>query len=234
MSIDKSLKERLIINNKHKVKGVEFIDINLAYIDENVIIGAGTVIYPMVFLEGATEIGEDCLLGMNSRLVSTKLGNRVEIENSVILESEIKDKTKVGPFAYIRPGSVIGSNCKIGDFVEVKNSTLGNDTKVSHLSYIGDSDLEENINIGCGVVFVNYDGTKKYRSTIRRDAFIGCNSNIISPIEIEEGAYIAAGSTVTRDVSQGSLYIDRGDGKILEGWAEKKGIISKRNKGEKR
>ena len=146
----------------------------------------------------------------------------------MILESKIGDNTSVGPFAYIRPGSSVGRNCKVGDFVEVKNSNLGDGSKSAHLTYIGDADIGENANLGCGVVFVNYDGTNKYRSEIGDGVFIGCNANIISPIKIEDGAYVAAGSTVTRNVPEDALCVARAKQKNIEGWATMRGLYNKK------
>ena len=136
--------------------------------------------------------------------------------------------TKVGPFAYLRPGCTIGENCKVGDFVEVKNSSLGDGSKASHLTYIGDSDVGRDVNIGCGVVFVNYDGTNKHRSNIGDGAFIGCNTNLVSPVSVEDGAYIAAGSTITEDVPKDSLAIARQRQRNIEGWAREKGLYKKK------
>lgn len=219
--------ERLTINKKYEEQGVKFIDITQVYIDGDVKIGKGTVIYPCVVLEGEVTIGEDCIIGQNSRIVDSKISDRVEIQSSHILESSVGSGTKVGPFAYMRPNSHVGSDCKVGDFVEVKNSTMGNGTKASHLSYIGDSDVGNGVNIGCGVVFVNYDGKNKHRSTVSDNAFIGCNANLVSPVNIGEKSYVAAGSTVTGDVSDGSLYVARTKGKTIEGWVERRGLLKK-------
>ena len=220
--------KRKEINRKHLENGVEFVDLNSAYIGEEVQIGAGTLIGPCVSLEGKTVIGKNCLIGQNSRIADSRIENEVEIQSSVVLESSIGSGTKVGPFAYLRPGSQIGQSCKIGDFVEVKNSTFGDGSKASHLTYIGDSDVGRDVNLGCGVVFVNYDGTKKYRSTVGDGAFIGCNSNLVSPVIIGEGAYIGAGSTVTENVEEDALYIARAKGVKKLGWVSAKGILKKK------
>jgi len=222
--------KRVAINIAHLENGVEFIDIYAAYIDESVKIGKGTVIYPCVVLEGDTEIGENCLIGQNSRIKDSKIGNGTDIQSSVILESEVGEKTHVGPFAYVRPGSRIGNECKVGDFVEVKNSNFGNGSKASHLSYIGDSDVGEGVNIGCGVVFVNYDGSSKHRSNVADGAFIGCNTNLVSPVNVGEKAYIAAGSTVTKDVPAGALCVAREKQRVIEGWVETRGLLNKKKK----
>ena len=220
-------KKRYETNKKLLESGVKFIDLKAAYIDEGVTIGNGTVIYPGVILEGNTVIGENCIIGQNSRIVDSRIGTGTEIQSSVILESQIGNNTKVGPFAYIRPNSKLGNEVKVGDFVEVKNSSIGNGSKASHLSYIGDSDIGENVNIGCGVVFVNYDGKNKHRSIVKDGAFVGCNSNLVSPIVIEEGAYVAAGTTVTRDVPKGALCVGRAKDRNLEGWVDRRGLFNK-------
>lgn len=207
--------------------GVTFLDIDTVFIDDGVEIGEGTVIEPCVQIRGKTEIGANCLIGQNSRVENSILLDEVKVLSSVVLESRIGSGTNVGPFAYLRPNSVVGRNCKIGDFVEVKNSTLGDGTKASHLTYIGDSDLGNDINLGCGVVFVNYDGTNKYRSTIEDGAFIGCNTNLVSPVNVGKGAYIAAGTTVTKNVPEDALCVGRARQKVIEGWAEERGLYRK-------
>lgn len=226
--LEKKQAARLAVVEKHVKNGVRFIDETAVYIDEQVVIGAGTLIGPCVTLEGATKIGKDCFIGQNTVITDSTVGDGVEIRSSVITESSIGSETKVGPFAYMRPQSRVGSKCKVGDFVEVKNSTLGDGTKASHLTYIGDSDVGSGVNLGCGVVFVNYDGTNKYRSEVGDGAFIGCNSNLVSPVKIGEGAYVAAGSTVTEDVEGDALYIARSRGKKLSGWVSARGILKKK------
>lgn len=226
----KAEEKRLKINIAHLENGVNFVDINGAYIDETVEIGAGTLIGPCVTLEGNTVIGDGCVIGQNTRIKDSVIGSRVEIQSSVITESSVGEGTKVGPFAYMRPGSKVGKDCKVGDFVEIKNSTFGDGSKASHLTYIGDSDVGSGVNLGCGVVFVNYDGTNKYRSTVGDGAFIGCNSNLVSPVNVGEGAYIAAGSTVTEDVEADALYVARAKGTKKQGWVSAKGILKKKKK----
>jgi len=227
LDYEKQEQKRYETNLKHLSKGVRFFDLKAAYIDEYVVIGQGTVIYPGVILEGKTEIGENCIIGHNTRIVNSRIGNETEIQSSVVLESQVGNNTKVGPFAYLRPNTKLGDNVKVGDFVEVKNSTIGNGTKASHLSYIGDSDVGEKVNIGCGVVFVNYDGKNKHRSIIKDGSFIGCNANIVSPVTVEEGSYIAAGTTVTKNVPEGALCVGRAKEKIIEGWVQRRGLLSK-------
>ena len=219
---------RLAVAIRHLENGVLFQDIHTVYIDESVTIQPGARIGSCVTLEGETEIGAGAVIGQNSRLRDAKIGENVDIQSSVSLESSVGAGTKVGPFAYIRPGSKIGENCKIGDFVEVKNSTFGDGSKSAHLTYIGDSDVGRDVNLGCGIVFVNYDGTNKYRTTVGDGAFIGCNTNLVSPVHVGDGAYIAAGSTVTEDVPEDALGIARARQTNIEGWATKKGLYRKK------
>jgi len=218
---------RLALNIRLLESGVEFIDIERAYIDPAAQIGRGTVIGACVTIEAGTVIGEDCIIGQNTRIKGSTIGRASEIQSSVILDSAIGEETKVGPFAYIRPGSSIGSHCKVGDFVEVKNSSMGDGSKASHLAYIGDSDVGKDVNIGCGVVFVNYDGKRKHRSIVGDGAFIGCNTNLVSPVVVEEGSYIAAGSTVTTNVPKGALFVSRTKGRVIEGWVDRRGLLKK-------
>ncbi len=219
--------ERIAVCIRHLEAGVDFVDIHTAYIGEDVVIGEGTLIGPCVTLEGKTVIGENCRILQNSRITDSVIGDGVEIQSSVVTDSRIGSRTKVGPFAYLRPGSAIGEDCKVGDFVEVKNSSFGDGSKASHLTYIGDSDVGRDVNIGCGVVFVNYDGTSKHRSTVGDGAFIGCNTNLVSPVKVEDGAYIAAGSTVTEDVPEDALCIARARQRNIRGWAAEKGLYRK-------
>jgi len=221
-------KRRTEINVRHLENGIDFIDIRSAYIDESVKIGKGTTVYPCVVLEGSVEIGENCIIGQNTRIVDSSIGNNTEIQSSVVIESKIGNNTTVGPFAYLRPGSDIGNDCKIGDFVEVKNSSLGDGSKAPHLAYVGDCDVGRNVNLGCGVIFVNYDGREKHRSVVKDDVFVGCNVNIVSPVVVEEGAYIAAGSTVTKNVPAGALCVAREKERIIEGWVKRKRMHSKK------
>lgn len=209
------------INEKHMLNGVTIIDPTDTYIADDVEIGMDTIIYPGCVLEGKTVIGDDCKIGPDTRLTDMTLAPNVTIQYTVAMESEIGSGTKVGPFAYIRPNSKIGENIKIGDFVEVKNSVIGNGTKVSHLTYIGDSDVGERINFGCGTVTVNYDGHKKFRTTIEDDVFIGCNANLVAPVTLKKGSYVAAGSTITKDVPEKSLAVARNRQTNIDGWTKK-------------
>jgi len=215
------------IMERHMRSGVTIIDPASTYIDEGVEIGIDTVIYPGTILEGNTRIGEDCIIGPDSRLVNAVIGDGTEVNHSVILDSSVGNNTHVGPFAYIRPGSSIGDKVKIGDFVEVKKAIINDKTKISHLTYIGDAQVGRNVNIGCGVVTVNYDGKKKHKTIIGDNAFVGCNVNLVAPVVVENDTYIAAGSTITDDVPQNSLAIARERQTIKDGWVIKKGMQRK-------
>lgn len=216
------------INNKHLENGVTIIDPNTTYIGIDVEIGQDTIIYPGNVLEGNTVIGKNCVLYPNSRINNSVIGESVDIQSSVILESKIGNQTTVGPFAYIRPGSIIGNNVRVGDFVEIKKSTIGNNTKVSHLTYVGDAEVGEGCNFGCGTVTVNYDGKNKNKTIIGNNSFIGCNTNLISPVTVEDNTYIAAGSTITNNVKSGELAVARAKQRNIEGWVDKKGLIKKK------
>lgn len=215
----------LIMNERivrgHMLNGVIVKKPNDVYIEVGAVIGRDTVILPGCYIEGKTLIGEDCIIGPDTKLNNVVVDNGVKIEYSVVSDSSIGEGTTVGPFAYMRPGNKVGKHCKVGDFVEMKNSTFGNNTKASHLAYIGDGDVGNNVNLGCGIIFVNYDGVQKCRSTIEDDVFVGCNSNLISPVKISAGAYVAAGTTVTRDVPKGSMAIGRVRQEIKDGYAGK-------------
>jgi bifunctional UDP-N-acetylglucosamine pyrophosphorylase / glucosamine-1-phosphate N-acetyltransferase len=197
------------INKRHMLSGVTFIDSEHTYIEDSVKIGNDTVIYPGVILEGGSTIGNHCIIGPNSRIINSIIKDYVNIESSKIIESYVDDNTTVGPFAYLRPGTKLGKNVKIGDFVEVKKSIIGDNSKSSHLSYIGDAEVGKNVNIGCGVVFVNYDGKNKHKTVVGDGAFIGSNSNLVAPVNINDGGYVACGSTITKNVETGDLAIAR-------------------------
>ncbi|WP_123055073.1 bifunctional UDP-N-acetylglucosamine diphosphorylase/glucosamine-1-phosphate N-acetyltransferase GlmU [Clostridium sp. JN-1] len=212
------------INEKHMENGVTLIDPANTYIDMDVQIGNDTIIYPGNVLQGATIIKEGCILYPNSRIDNSVINENVTIQSSVILDSEVGNNTTVGPYAYIRPQTVIGKSARIGDFVEIKKSTIGDNTKVSHLTYIGDAEVGSGCNFGCGTVVVNYDGKAKYKTIIGDHAFIGCNTNLVSPVTVKSNTYIAAGSTITKEVPEGALAIARAKQRNIEGWVEKKGL----------
>jgi bifunctional UDP-N-acetylglucosamine pyrophosphorylase / glucosamine-1-phosphate N-acetyltransferase len=215
------------INRRHMENGVTLIDPNSTYIGDDVEIARDTIIYPGNVIEGNTKIGEGVTLYPNSRISNSVISNNVEIQSSVIIDSQIGEGTTVGPFAYIRPESVIGSHARIGDFVEIKKSHIGNNTKVSHLTYIGDAKVGENCNFGCGTVVVNYDGKKKNTTIIGNNSFIGCNTNLVSPVTVEDNTYIAAGSTIVNDVKEGELAVARAKQRNIEGWVAKRDLTNK-------
>ena len=210
------------INEFHLLNGITIINPDNTYIEANVEIGQDTIIYPGAMLHGNTKIGNECIIGMNTSITNSIIGDGTEIINSTVKDSTVGENTTIGPYAYLRPNSNIGNNVKIGDFVEVKNATIEDYSKASHLSYIGDAHVGKGVNIGCGVVFVNYDGKNKFKSIVKDGAFIGSNSNLVSPVTVEENGYIATGSTITEDVPNGALAIARQRQVIKEGWVAKK------------
>ena len=210
------------INERHMLNGVTIIDPNTTYIGGDTVIGAETVIYPGSILEGKTVVGKKALIGQCCRLVDAVIGDGVDIWSSTIIESSVDEGTHVGPYAYIRPQTSVGKNCKVGDFVELKKAVIGDGTKLSHLTYVGDATVGKNVNFGCGTVVVNYDGKNKYKTTIGDNAFIGCNTNLVSPVTVNDGAYIAAGSTITDEVPSGALAIARARQVNKEDWSDKR------------
>ena len=201
---------------------VRFLDKSQVYIGPLVTVGGGTVILPGTILRGRTAIGRGCEIGPNTMIRDCVIGDRVTVNASQLNESTVADDTTVGPFAYVRPNCHVGRGVKVGDFVELKNSTIGDGTKISHLTYVGDTDAGAHINFGCGTVTVNYDGEKKFRTTIGDHAFIGCNTNLVAPVTVGEGAYTAAGSTITDNVPPQSLAIARDRQVVKKNWAAKR------------
>lgn len=204
---NKLMRER--INEYHMRNGVTLIDPEQTYIDADVVIGADTTIEPSVFIKGKTVIGKNCFIGMNSELIDMVLEDNVIVRSSCLEESYIAKNTDVGPMAHIRPNTRLDENVHVGNFVEVKNATVGKHTKMGHLTYIGDATLGENINVGCGTITVNYDGKYKHHTTIESNSFIGCNANLVAPVTVGKHAYVAAGSTITKDVPDNALAIAR-------------------------
>ena len=211
------LRDRIV--QGHIRSGVRFLDPKSVYIDPRVAIGPHTTVLPGTLLEGSTTIGQGCTIGPNAVIRGCTIGDGTEVNASQLLDSSVGNDTHIGPFAYVRPGSKIGSDIKVGDFVEVKNSTIGDGTKISHLTYVGDSDVGQHVNFGCGTVTTNYDGFVKNRCTIGDHAFIGCNTNLIAPVTLGEGCYTAAGATVTEDVPADALAVARARQRNIEGWA---------------
>lgn len=202
--------------------GVTVMDPASTFVDDAVTVGADTILYPFTWLEGETVIGSDCRIGPNTRLQNTTVGDQTVIHFSYTHECDIGQSVNIGPFVHIRPDSVLADGVKVGNFVEVKNSIIGPDTKLPHLSYIGDSDLGAGINIGCGTVTVNYDGKQKHRTVIEDYAFIGCNANLVAPVQVGSGAYVAAGSTITKDVPSQALGVARARQTNIPEWVKRK------------
>ena len=202
--------------------GVRMMDPSAVYVEEGVTVGAGTLLLPGTILRGSTVIGENCEIGPNTMITDCTVGDGAVINSSQCNESVIDAGAHVGPFAYIRPNCHVGKDVKVGDFVELKNANIGSGTKISHLTYIGDSDVGEKCNFGCGTVVVNYDGKKKYRTTIGDHCFIGCNTNLISPVKVGDGAYTAAGSTITDDVPDRNLAIARARQVNKDTWKDRR------------
>lgn len=213
------MRERIL--GKLMDAGVTIMDPASTFIESSVKIGRDTIIYPFTWLEGTTEIGEDCEIGPNVRFTNVKIGSGNHLQFMYGHDCQVCDGVTAGPYVHLRPDTVIGNKVKIGNFVEVKNSHIGVGTKLPHLTYIGDSDIGSGVNMGCGCITVNYDGKKKYRTVIEDNAFVGCNTNLVAPVTVKAGSYIGAGSTITKEVPENSLAIARAKQKNIEGWAEK-------------
>lgn len=215
------------INETHMRQGVTIVDPLNTYIESDVIIAADTVIEPGVRLKGNTIIGSDCIISGDTEIVDSTIGNKVTVRSSAIEESNISDGVQVGPYAHIRPNSNIASQVKIGNFVEVKNATIDEGSKIPHLSYVGDATVGHDVNIGCGSITVNYDGTNKHHTAIGNNVFVGCNSNLVAPVTIASNTFIAAGSTITKNVPEHALAVARARQTNKEGYAEKFGFSKK-------
>jgi len=232
------MKDRII--RRWLAKGVSFVDINSVFISSHADIGKGTIVYPNVHLEGNTKIGRGCAIYPNVRIQDSIIRDNAVIKDSTLIESSVVKKgASVGPFAHIRPGSEIGTGAKIGNFVEVKKSVVGSGTKALHLAYLGDARIGKDVNIGAGTITCNYDGYKKYITTIEDNVFIGSDSQLIAPVKIGKGAYVGAGSTITKDVPSEALALSRVMQRHIENWAPRrqskaKSITKKVKKKEKR
>ena len=210
---------QLEITERHEKSGVQFVSIDGVGISPFAEISPGAVIYQGTIIRGKSKIGANTVLGPNTLIDSSTIGENCVINSTQIYSSTIEDEVRIGPYCHIRPNCVIKRGVKIGDFVEIKNSNIGENTHASHLTYIGDSDVGKDVNFGCGTVTVNYDGVKKARCNIGDRAFIGCNTNLVAPINIGDDAFTAAGSTLTKDVPAGSLAVSRArEQNIIESW----------------
>ena len=217
---EKILRQRKLVELMDS--GVTVMDPASTFVDASVSVGEDTVLYPFTWLEGETTIGRDCRIGPNSRISDSQLGDAVTLHFSYAHECKIAGGVSVGPYVHLRPDTELSAGVKVGNFVEIKNSRVGVGSKLPHLSYIGDADIGSGVNIGCGTITVNYDGKKKHRTVVGDTAFVGCNSNLVAPVSVGSGAYIAAGSTITKDVPDGALGVGRARQSNIAGWVEKK------------
>ena len=217
---------RLVRQNKNEelmAAGVTLIDPATTYVDSDVEVGPDTVIQPGVTLEGQTRIGSACEIRAHVRICDSEIGNGVTINDfSVIVNSKVSDGASIGPFAHLRPETVVGERAKVGNFVELKRTTLGPGSKANHLSYLGDATIGSQVNVGAGTITCNFDGQRKHRTLIEDGAFIGSDSQLIAPVRVGKGAYIGAGSSITEDVPPGALGIARGRQSNVEGWVQRK------------
>ncbi|MDF2926288.1 MAG: glmU [Paenibacillaceae bacterium] len=216
---ERLMRERIV--REHMLNGVTVTDPAQTYIDRDVRIGADTVLLPGCSLRGQTVIGGDCLIGPGTEITDSTVGDGVAIKQSVLLEAVVGNKVSIGPFAYLRPGARLADSVKVGDFVEIKNSVIGEGSKVPHLSYVGDSVVGAHTNIGCGVITANYDGFNKSTTEIGDHAFIGSNVNLIAPVKIGDGAFVVAGSTITKEVGANDMAIARTRQVNKAGYADK-------------
>jgi len=210
------------IIDKHLKNGVQIIDPQNTYIDEDVEIEGGVILHPGTILSGKCYISKDAVIGPYTQMSDSIIGSKTVVRHSILESAKVGAECQVGPFAYLRAGTVAGDKCRIGNFVEIKNSIIGDGSKAAHLTYIGDAEVGEKVNFGCGVVTVNYDGVNKHRTEVGDGAFVGSNVNLVAPVSVGNKAYVAAGSTITKDVPAEALAISRvRDQTIKEGWASK-------------
>ncbi len=203
--------------------GVTILDPTSTYVEDTVTIGPDTTIYPQVVLEGATAIGSDCVIASGCHVTGSRLGDRVILKPYCVLtESVVEDGAVMGPFCHLRPKSHVGAGAEIGNFIELKKAKVGRRTKAHHVGYLGDATIGDNVNIGAGTIFVNYDGAAKHQTIVGDGAFVGSNSSLVAPLTIGEGAYIAAGSVITKDVPADALVVERSPLVVKEGWAARR------------
>lgn len=230
--ITEILKSRVI--SKWMNRGVTFIDPDTSLVHPSATIGKDSIIYPNTYLEGMTAIGRKCIIYPGSRIIDSSLGNEVVIkDNTLIEESRIGNGAVIGPCAHLRPANIVGRRAKIGNFVELKKSRIGDGTKASHLSYLGDADIGSGVNIGAGTITCNYDGKNKYKTVIESGVFVGSDSQLVAPVTIGSDAYIAAGTTITKNVPSGALAITRTKQRTLANWTERKAGVKSKESGVK-
>lgn len=218
---------------EHMEKGVTIISPENTFLEKNVQIGKGTIIYPFTIITAGSEIGSNCHIGPYSHILGSHIGNQTKILSSMVEQSQIGNKTSIGPYAHIRPGSIIGDDVKIGNYVEVKKTYIDTGTRVSHLTYLGDATLGKKVNIGAGTITCNYDGIRKNPTTIEDGVFIGSNNSLVAPVTIGKNSYTAAGSTITNNVPPRSLGIARARQENIGGWVDKKSKKEQNTKREK-
>ena len=219
--VEREIQRRVV--DRLMTEGVTFRNPDTVVIDSTVAIGPDTVVYPFVTLEGTTRIGEGCVIDPGVHLNNVTVGDDVHVKTGTVAEDAIiEEEASVGPYAHLRPGTKLGRRVKVGNFVETKKAVFGDGAKASHLSYIGDAEVGADVNIGAGTITCNYDGVNKHKTTIEEGAFIGSDSQLVAPVRIGRGAYVGAGSTVTKDVPADSLALSRTPQKTVEGWAKRK------------
>ncbi len=210
------------INARHLERGVTIVDPETTYIDVDVRLRPDTIVHPMTFLQGSTRVGAGCELGPSTRIVDSQVGDGATVQFSVVHEARVGPRATVGPFAHVRPGTALREGAKVGTFVEVKASTVGEDAKVPHLSYVGDTTVGAGANIGAGTVTANYDGYRKHRTEIGEDVRIGSDTMLVAPVQIGDGAVTGAGSVITKDVPPGALAVERSEQRVVEGYRARK------------
>jgi bifunctional UDP-N-acetylglucosamine pyrophosphorylase/glucosamine-1-phosphate N-acetyltransferase len=220
ISFISSFMKKFVLDRVMK-KNILVYDPATTFIDVDVEIEDGVILHPMTTLRGKTKIGRDTVVFSGCELIDTVVGKNVDLRATYALEAKVGDYSTVGPYACLRPKAVVGSYCRVGDFVEIKNSNIGSGVKMAHLAYVGYSDVGENTNIGCGAVFANYNGQTKSRCKVGSNVFIGANSNLVAPVVVHDGAYLAAGGTITKDVPAGNLCIARSRQVFKENWERK-------------
>lgn len=211
------------INDKLMESGVTLVAPHLTFVGPEVEIGKDTIIHPLCFLEGNTKIGEECHLGPSVHLVDMTVGKQVKMENVVAEDCIVEDAASLGPFCRLRPGTVIKKGARVGSYVEIKKSEVGEGSKIPHLSYIGDAQIGKGVNVGAGTITCNYDGVEKHQTVIEDGAFIGSDTMLVAPVKVGKGATTGAGSTINKDVPEDSLALERSEQKIVKGWSRKKG-----------
>lgn len=216
---DKVMRHR--INEAFMLSGVTVIDPDTTFISDDCVIGRDTIIQPMTFVT-ATTIGEGCTIGPMTRLMNSTIGNSVVAENAIVRGSVIEDEAELGPYCHIRPGTLVRRGAKVGGFVEIKKSEIGEKSKVPHLSYLGDAHLGDYVNIGAGTITCNYDGVNKYQTVVEDGAFVGSDTMLVAPVRVGKGSFTAAGSVISKDVPADSLAVERSEQHVIDNWAKKR------------